>query len=314
MCFSTNGTLEVAEHKRLRCGANGIPKSPSDFVELRGTESQSDSLVLKCRAFHYTLYYDKKKVGPGPEFESGSPDACKQKFATVQQDNQATLPQPFGELIIIVMIIKTLNVYKMPKIKKVVCLLSGGIDSPVAAHMLMKQGVEVIAAHMVTCPATDDVPRQKVERILEKLNIKRSYFVEHGKNLRRIRENCTPRFTCVLCKRQMLREAEKIAKIENADAIVTGDSLGQVASQTLINLETETQAVEIPVIRPLIGFDKEDIIKVAREIGTYEISILKDSGCFAVPKNPATNAKVGDVLEEEGKIRVPRDSCVISGY
>jgi thiamine biosynthesis protein ThiI len=104
----------------------------------------------------------------------------------------------------------------------------------------------------------------------------------------------------------MERYAEKIAKNEEADAIVMGDSLGQVASQTLQNLRVIDSAVKIPILRPLIGLDKEDVVKIARKIGTYELSILPSSGCIAVPNNPATRAKLENVLREEKKLNIEK--------
>ena len=100
----------------------------------------------------------------------------------------------------------------------------------------------------------------------------------------------------------LLRYAEKIAEEQNADAIIMGDSLGQVASQTIQNLKTVDRVVNIPVLRPLIGYDKEDVIKIAKEIGTYELSILPSSGCNAVPKKPSTQAKMLKIKTEESKI------------
>jgi thiamine biosynthesis protein ThiI len=102
----------------------------------------------------------------------------------------------------------------------------------------------------------------------------------------------------------MVKYAEKIAEKEKADALVMGDSLGQVASQTLQNLLVVDSAVKIPILRPLIGFDKEDIVKIARQIGTYELSILPSAGCTAVPNKPATRAKLEDILEEEKKLNI----------
>jgi len=97
----------------------------------------------------------------------------------------------------------------------------------------------------------------------------------------------------------MLRYAEKIAEKYDADAIVTGDNLGQVASQTLQNIKTIEESIKIPVLRPLIGFDKEEIILIAKEIGTYEYSIKPSSGCTAVPDKPSTSAKIEKILQEE---------------
>jgi len=98
----------------------------------------------------------------------------------------------------------------------------------------------------------------------------------------------------------------EIAKNEEADAIVMGDSLGQVASQTLQNLRVIDSAVKIPILRPLIGLDKEDVVKIARKIGTYELSILPSSGCIAVPNKPVTRAKLENVLRQEKKLNIEK--------
>ena len=105
-------------------------------------------------------------------------------------------------------------------------------------------------------------------------------------------------YTCIFCKRMLLRYAEKIAEKQEADAIVMGDSLGQVASQTLHNINVINSAVKIPIIRPLIGYDKEDIVKIAKEIGTYDLSILPSDPCKEVPNKPATQAKLDKILDD----------------
>ena len=189
---------------------------------------------------------------------------------------------------------------------KVISLISGGIDSPVSTYYMIRSGVEVVALHLDNRPFTDDKQVNKVLQLikhLEKLfeNEIKTYVIPHAKNQASFARNCKRKLGCVLCKRMMLRIAEKIAKQEGADAIVMGDSLGQVASQTLQNLRIETQTVSIPILRPLIGFDKNDIIEVAKDIGTYEISILPGLCCTIVPKKPATQAKLEDILLEEEK-------------
>ena len=189
---------------------------------------------------------------------------------------------------------------------KVISLISGGIDSPVSTYFMLRSGVEVVALHLDNRPFTDDKQVNKALELvkhLEKLfeiEIK-TYVIPHAKNQASFARNCKRKLGCVLCKRMMLRIAEEIAVKEGADAIVTGDSLGQVASQTLQNLRVETQSISIPILRPLIGFDKNDIIEVARDIGTYEVSILPGLCCTIVPKKPATEAKLEAILREEVK-------------
>ncbi len=194
---------------------------------------------------------------------------------------------------------------------KFVSLISSGIDSPVATYLISKKVEEIILVHSDNRPFTDEREINNFISISKyfKKNIRckiKAYIVPHGQSLVSYKENCEDRFTCVFCKRMMVRYAEKIAKNEEADAIVMGDSLGQVASQTLQNLRVIDSAVKIPILRPLIGFDKEDIVKIARDIGTYELSILPSSGCIAVPNKPTTRAKLEDVLREEKKFNIEK--------
>jgi len=194
---------------------------------------------------------------------------------------------------------------------RLVSLVSSGIDSPVATYLLSKTTDEIIFVHADNRPFTDD--REVENFILIAKHLKKimrvkpkAYVVPHGDTLILYKQNCNNRFTCVFCKRMMVRYAEAVAKKEDADAIIMGDSLGQVASQTLQNIRVVEQAVKTPILRPLIGFDKEDVVKIAREIGTYELSVLKSDGCKAVPYKPATRAKLEQILSEEGKIDVKK--------
>jgi thiamine biosynthesis protein ThiI len=192
---------------------------------------------------------------------------------------------------------------------KLAALISGGIDSPVAAHMLLSKGAELVAVHFDNRPFTDEKQIEKAKMLVHKLEelserkIK-LYLVPHGNALLEISKNTTRRFGCVICRRMMLRTAERIARRENADALLTGESLGQVASQTLRNIAAEEAAVEIPIIRPLIGLDKIEIERVAKEIGTYDTSIMPGSCCTFVPDKPATQARLESILEEESKIDI----------
>jgi thiamine biosynthesis protein ThiI len=187
---------------------------------------------------------------------------------------------------------------------KLISLISSGIDSPVATYLMSKSSEEIILAHGDIRPFTDD---KEIENFLKlAIHLKKIskckisiYLIPHGPSLLKFKNICNNRFTCIFCKRMLLRYAEKIAENESASAIVMGDSLGQVASQTLNNIKTIEQSIKIPVLRPLIGFDKEDIVKIAKEIGTYDLSILPTIGCKAVPDNPVTQTKVEKILEKE---------------
>ncbi|MCK4365213.1 MAG: 7-cyano-7-deazaguanine synthase [Thermoplasmatales archaeon] len=192
---------------------------------------------------------------------------------------------------------------------KLVSLISSGIDSPVATYLLSKKAEEIILIHGDIQPFTDKREVKnflKLAKYLKKITPRslKVYLAPHGPSLAAFKQNCNNKFTCVFCKRMLLRYAEKIAKKEGAEAIVMGDSLGQVASQTLQNIRTIEQAVNIPVLRPLIGLDKEDVVKIAKEIGTYDLSILPSDGCNAVPKKPSTRARLEQILDEESKINI----------
>jgi len=178
---------------------------------------------------------------------------------------------------------------------KLVALVSGGIDSPVAAYKIASLGADVILLHMDNRPYTDDRCIDKVVKIAGRLNtvLKKEiplYVADHGTNQTLIRKKCDSSYQCVLCKKLMIHVAEEFASRNGCSGIIMGDSLGQVASQTLKNIRSETSDVKIPVARPLIGLDKLEIEAVAKEIGTYEISILPESPCGALPPKPITEA------------------------
>jgi thiamine biosynthesis protein ThiI len=192
---------------------------------------------------------------------------------------------------------------------KLVSLISSGIDSPVATYLISKKAEEIILVHSDNVPFTDKKEEDKFIKLSQHLKNKISskiklFIIPHGKTLSDYKVNCENRYTCVFCKRMLVRYAEKIAEKEDAFAIVMGDSLGQVASQTLKNLRVVEQASSLPILRPLIGLDKEDIIKIAKNIGTYDLSISPSFSCSAVPDKPSTQAKLNQIISEEEKINV----------
>jgi tRNA uracil 4-sulfurtransferase len=181
-------------------------------------------------------------------------------------------------------------------------LLSSGIDSPVAGKMMIEKGVEVAALHFEFGGNAQE--NTKVVSLAKKIGVKRLLVAGLGDAHLAYRENCNPRLACVYCKRMMLRIAERIAEKEKLDFLITGENLGQVASQTLDNMAAIQNAVRIKILQPLLGFDKKDIIAIARKFGTYELSIEKSPGCPFLPQNPATGAKLEKVLAEEKKLDV----------
>jgi len=198
-----------------------------------------------------------------------------------------------------------------------VMLMSGGIDSPVALHYLLRQGHEMVAVHMDNRPFTDDSPLGKVVDHLSMLRERYGqpipmYLLPHGPTQVTLMRSTDRHVGCVLCRRFMWRSAERIAAREGATFLATGEALGQVASQTLSNMRSATASVELPIVRPLIGFDKHEIEAVAKSIGTYEVSIRPGVCCQAVPDKPATRSNVVQILQQEERIDVERmiDDCV----
>jgi len=193
---------------------------------------------------------------------------------------------------------------------KVLCLLSGGIDSPVAAYRLMRRGCHTFYVHFHSFPHTTSESQDKVRRIIQILSRyqleSKLYMVPFADLQREIVAFAPPPLRVVLYRRFMVRIAEIIAAKEKAVALVTGDSLGQVASQTLQNLRVVSAATALPIFRPLVGDDKEDIIRLARILGTYEISILPDQDCCTlfVPKHPETMARLEQIEQAESAFDV----------
>jgi thiamine biosynthesis protein ThiI len=171
-------------------------------------------------------------------------------------------------------------------------------DAGCSVYWLMRE-LDITYLHLNTNKA--DIP--VVKRLLDVIDPKANLVVkDYVPALQDIKRNTNPRYTCVLCKRGMYREAEKLAKEISAKFIVTGENLAQVASQTLQNLRVLDESVSMPVLRPLLTFDKEDTIRIARKIGTFDIS-SKDAGhCAFVPDKPITMAKIEKVLYEESKL------------
>ncbi len=195
---------------------------------------------------------------------------------------------------------------------RVVSLLSGGIDSPVAAQRLMKRGCQVVFVHFHSFPFLDATSRTKAVELAQSLTRfqyrSSLYLVPFGEIQREVVVSAPAPLRVVLYRRLMSRIAEQIARREHAKALVTGESLGQVASQTLDNLAVIEEAVGMPVLRPLIGSDKEEIVQQARELGTYDISIIPDQDCcrLFVPRHPATSSSLEEVKVVETRLDIEK--------
>lgn len=193
---------------------------------------------------------------------------------------------------------------------KVALLISGGIDSPVAGYMVAKRGVEIIAVHYHSFPFTSDRAKEKVielARIMTQYTGPIKLFIVPFTNIQtEIGQKCDERQTTLIMRRFMMKIAEGIAQNEDAKALVTGESIGQVASQTLESLVVTNASVEMPVFRPLIGMDKQEIMNIAHNIKTYETSILPYEDCCTVfvPKHPETRPKLEKIIKSESLLDI----------
>lgn len=196
---------------------------------------------------------------------------------------------------------------------KVISLLSGGIDSAVSSYLMLKKGADMVFVHFHNQTLQKKYVENKVVKtaqILSKFTKKKTklYLVSFKKLQQAIIQKIPAKYRMIVYRRVMFRIAEEILKKEKAKALVTGDSMGQVASQTLDNLSVIYAAATKPVLTPLLGMDKVDIIKIAEEIGTFKTSILPYSDCcsFMLAKHPETRAKKEDIKKMESKIETDK--------
>jgi thiamine biosynthesis protein ThiI len=197
---------------------------------------------------------------------------------------------------------------------RVACLLSGGIDSPVAAYRLMRRGCKVQLIHFHSYPILSRASQEKVREIaalLTKHQLRsRLQLVPFGELQQQVVLGVPPELRVVIYRRLMLRIAERLARKGRAQALVTGEVVGQVASQTLENMTAIAQATTLEILRPLVGMDKDEITAEAKRIGTYPISIIPDQDCCTLftPKHPATRARLAVV--EQAELALPIEAMV----
>lgn len=191
-----------------------------------------------------------------------------------------------------------------------VTLLSGGIDSPVSSYMICRRGIHLIPVHFFSFPYTSQQAKEKVIELAEELTVycgrMTMEIVPFTHIQEEIRDKCPEEYFTLIMRRFMMRIAERIAKDNNAKAIVTGENLGQVASQTMEAMASTQAVIDLPVLQPLIGMDKEEIVRMARRIGTFDTSILPYEDCCTVftPKHPRTRPKLKDVEHAESALDI----------
>jgi tRNA uracil 4-sulfurtransferase len=254
-------------------------------------------------------------------FSLTSPEINRQLGAAVKEKSGARVDLSHPEFTVTVEILPQDAFFGFDKIPgagglpvgasgRVVSLISGGIDSPVAAYRMMQRGCRLIFVHFHSTPYLDKTSQEKVRQLVTTLTrhqfLSRLYLVPFGEIQRQIVATVSRPLRVVLYRRMMLRIAEGIGRKERAKALVTGESLAQVASQTLDNMGVIQQAASLLVLRPLVGMDKQEIIDQARRIGTFEISSIPDQDCcqLFVPKHPATKATPREVEEAESRLDV----------
>ena len=191
---------------------------------------------------------------------------------------------------------------------RAMCLLSGGIDSPVAAYMIAKRGVEIEAVHFFSYPYTSQLAKDKVielARLVTRYSGRMTVNIVSFTEIQEaIRDNCPEEFFTLIMRRFMMEISMRIAKHDGCGALITGENLGQVASQTMEAMTVTGAVVDIPIFMPLVGMDKEEIVTIARKIGTFETAILPYEDCCTVftPKHPKTKPTLEQVMNAERKL------------
>lgn len=215
-----------------------------------------------------------------------------------------------GKTFVYSEIIKAVNGMPVGTAGKGVVMLSGGIDSPVAAYMMAKRGMTLRAVHFHSFPYTSMQAKQKVldlAKLVKKYSLRMTVDVVSFTEIQTaIHEKCPEEYMITIMRRFMMRIAEKLARMNGCGAVITGESLGQVASQTLESITSTNSVANIPVFRPLIGFDKDEIIEIAERIGTFKTSILPYEDCCTIflPQKPVTKPRLDAVLKVESALDV----------
>lgn len=295
---------------------------PLDFKELKQTSYQ----VLKEAIPNYPCSFKVETKRANKKFPLKSPEISKEIGAYLlksfnEHKKKLTVDVHNPEYLLNIEIRKD-NIYVYTQIipgpgglpvgsgGKGLLLLSGGIDSPVAGYLGMKRGIELEALYFHSFPYTSDRAKEKVielSKILSKYGGKIKLHISHFTEIQKeIQKYCPEKYNITIMRRMMFRLATTIAKENNNLVLLTGESVGQVASQTLESIQVINEVTNYPVLRPLITMDKSEIMSIARDIGTYETSILPYEDCCTVfiPKNPVTRPKLNRTIEAEKPLNI----------
>jgi tRNA uracil 4-sulfurtransferase len=293
-------------------------RTPLD-LDVVATAILDDLRDTSCSSFRVSVRRADKR------FPMTSPQVEREIGGRIKQARGWTVDLDDAELTIHVELLTSEAFYSFGKERgagglptgtagRVTCLLSGGIDSPVAAHRMMKRGCAVNFVHFHAYPILSRASMEKARQLVQLLTAwqqrSRLYLVAFGDIQQQVVLSVPGPLRVIVYRRLMLRIAQKIAEARGAHGLVTGDVVGQVASQTLENLQVIGSVATLPLFRPLIGMDKEEIMQEARAIGTYPISIVPDQDCCTLftPRNPATRGKIH--LVEAAEHRLPIDEFV----
>lgn len=294
----TEPDIESAARTCALLGTSLIRDGESFAIRARRSGNHSFTSADLGRNCGDAVWNALENEGKHPRVDLGSPD--KEIFVEMRQN----LAYVYLETV------KGVGGLPLGTQGSMVVLMSGGIDSPVAAWLMMKRGVMIIPVYCNTSPYAEDAARERAFDCIRQIQAWApghqftTYELPHGPNLKAFIETCDRKNTCLLCKRMMYREAYEIMKKESASGIITGSSLGQVASQTAANMHAEIYQLSIPIYHPLIAFDKSEIVDIARRIGTYDISIRPAGGCAAVPEHPEVKANYDLIVIEEKKLGI----------
>jgi len=294
----TEPDLESAARTCALLGTGLIQEGESFAIRARRSGNHSFSSADVGRTCGDAVWNALEKEGKSPRVNLSSPD--KEIFVEMRQN----LAYVYLETI------KGVGGLPLGTQGSMVVLMSGGLDSPVAAWLMMKRGVMIIPVYCNNSPYAEDAARERAFDCIRQLQAWApghqftTYEIPHGPNLRAFIGTCDRKNTCLLCKRMMYREAYEVMKKEGASGIITGSSLGQVASQTAANMHAEIYQLAIPIYHPLIAFDKSEIVEIARRIGTYDISTRPAGACAAVPERPEVKANYDLIVLEEKKLGI----------